>query len=235
MKIIPAIDIINGKCVRLTKGDYSQKSVYEKTPLSQAQEFEKDGADMVHIVDLDAAKSGSPENLETILQIRNTLNIPMQIGGGIRTIETARKYLENGIERIIIGTKAVENIDFISELIEAFGADRIVVGVDILGNDVKISGWEESSNIEYQSFCTTLKTKGVQHLVVTDISRDGTLTEPNFDLIEEISQMGFNVIASGGVSSMEAITELKNRNIWGAIIGKAIYEGKINFKLIMNN
>ena len=230
MKIIPAIDLINEQCVRLTKGDYSKKSVYTKTPLEQAIEFEKDGADILHIVDLDAAKSGTPENLDVILEIRKNINIPMQIGGGIRNMETARKYLESGVDRIIIGTKAVENMDFITELIQEFGNEKIVIGVDILGNDVKISGWEKSSNTDYKSFCRELKTSGVKNLVVTDISRDGTLTEPNFDLCEEISNLGFDVIASGGVSSVCAIKELKSKNTWGAILGKALYEGMITLQ-----
>lgn len=234
MKIIPAIDLIDGKCVRLTKGDYQQISEYNTNPLEQAELFASQGADMLHIVDLDAAKSGKPENLPAIFEIRSNIPLPLQVGGGIRDIETAHTYLDMGIDRIILGTKAVQDPDFVSKLITDFGAKRIVVGVDVYDNEVAISGWTKGSGISYTELCNDLHARGVQHLVVTDISKDGTLTEPNFQLIEEITQMGFSVIASGGVSSVSAIETLIQKNTWGAIIGKALYENKITLPEITN-
>ena len=227
MLIIPAIDIIGGQCVRLTKGDYGSKKVYSNNPIKQAKEFERDGASMIHIVDLDGAKMGKPQNINTILKIRETLNIPMQVGGGIRNISDAEWCLKNGVDRVIIGTKAIDDSRLIPCLLERYGASRIVVGIDIRKKKIATSGWMQTVDLDYMECLKNLQKLGVTDLVVTDIEKDGTLTEPNYTLITEIQNMGYNVIASGGVSDTSALEQLFKNNVSGAIIGKALYEGKI--------
>lgn len=230
MLIIPAIDIIGGECVRLTKGLYESKKIYSKNPVSMAKSFEKEGSKMIHLVDLDGAKAGKPINHNLVLEITKNLNIPVQVGGGIRTVEDAQKYLDNGISRIIIGTKAIENLEFVKTLLQKYGKEKIVIGVDIKDGCVAKSGWLENSEEDYLTFVKTLKNIGVTEAVVTDINKDGTLTEPNYELMKEITNLGFNVIASGGVSSIKALKKLQKEKTWGAIIGKALYENKISLK-----
>jgi cyclase len=230
MRIIPAIDIIGGECVRLTKGIYDSKKIYSKDPIFQAKKFAETGASIIHLVDLDGAKAGKPINQKLVLNIKKNVNVPVQIGGGIRNLENAKFYLDNGIDRIIIGTKAIQDLDFVKSLLEKYGSEKIVIGVDIKNNQVATSGWLETSTVYYLDFIKTLKRIGIKELVVTDINKDGTLTEPNYELIKEISDLGFNVIASGGVSSLEALKKLQKEKTWGAIIGKALYENKITLK-----
>jgi len=230
MLIIPAIDIIDGACVRLTKGVYDSKKIYAKNPIQQAVDFVNQGANMIHIVDLDGAKQGQSKNNNIIIQIREHIDIPMQVGGGIRTISEAEYYLEQGINRIILGTKAITNPDFIKVLIDKFGSKRIVIGVDIKNRKIATSGWLKTSDQNYLVFVKNLKKLGVTELVVTDIDKDGTLTEPNYELVFEINNLGFNVIASGGISSVLALKKLLKFNAFGAIIGKALYEDKITIK-----
>ncbi|HBB02343.1 MAG: imidazole glycerol phosphate synthase subunit HisF, cyclase [Candidatus Peregrinibacteria bacterium GW2011_GWF2_38_29] len=227
MLIIPAIDIINGECVRLRKGDYGSKTVYFKNPVKVARKFEKDGAKMLHIVDLDAAKSGKPENLKTIIKIRKIVNIPIEIGGGIRSLEIADKYIKAGVNRLIIGTKAIENLNFIKDLIKRFGAEKIVVGLDAINGKLATNGWLKKSNIDYLVFAKKLKKIGITEIIFTDISRDGMLTKPNFKAISELARMNFNLIASGGISDISDVEILSGLNIYGIIIGKALYENKV--------
>ncbi|MBL4694066.1 imidazole glycerol phosphate synthase subunit HisF [Candidatus Gracilibacteria bacterium] len=229
MLVIPAIDILDGKCVRLFKGDYNQVKQYADDPVEVARKFERDGAKLLHIVDLDGAKEGSAVNAEMVLDIAKAISIPLQIGGGIRDLDTATRYLENGIDRIILGTSAVMDQSLIKSIIERFGSDRLVVSVDIKDEIVAIKGWIENSDLSLDDFLEILRGIGVKRIIVTDVSRDGALTGPNYDLVEGIS--GFKVISAGGVSCDEDLKKFKG--IEGAIVGKAIYEGTV--RLVKNN
>jgi len=228
--IIPAIDLQNGQAVRLFKGDYAQKTVYSDNPVTLAKSFEKLGAKYLHIVDLDGAKSGSTANLETIKQIRAAVRIPIQVGGGIRSAEAIELYLGIGVNRVILGTVAAQNPDFVKQMIEKHGAERIVVGVDVRENQVSISGWTQDSGKNYLDFVETLKQLGVQIIILTDIAKDGTLTSPNWSLYEQIK--GINVIVSGGVSCAEDVR--RARRHYGVIVGKALYENKVDLPVILS-
>ena len=230
--ILPAIDLQNGQAVRLVQGDYGKKTVYNPDPVKVAQEFEEMGAKYLHVVDLDGAKAGSTANLETIRKIRAAINIPMQLGGGIRNAETVAMYLNDiGINRVILGTIAVTEPNFVKEMLSAHGAEKIVVGVDVRNNMVSTAGWLNDSQENYLEFIEKLKNYGVQYLVVTDISRDGTLTSPNWDMYEKISNI--NVIVSGGVAEESHIK--KAADYYGVIVGKAHYENKVNLKALLNS
>lgn len=235
MLIIPAIDIIEGTCVRLKKGDYSTKKTYSKNPLKVAKNFEDKGAEMLHIVDLDGAKTGSMKNVETILKIRRNVRIPIQVGGGIRNMFDARKYLNNGIDRIILGTKAVENKTLLKNLIKEFGSKRIIVSIDVLNGKIRTKGWRGKTGINYLDFAKELKKTGITEIICTDISRDGTLTSPNLIPLKKLKELGFNIIAAGGISDTKSIEELRKINISGAIIGKALYENKIRIDDFFKN
>ena len=243
MLIIPAIDLQNGQAVRLLKGDYNEKTVYSHDPVKVAKDFEAMGAKYLHVVDLDGAKSGNTVNLETIRQIHAAIKISMQLGGGIRNAEIVDMYLNDvGIDRVILGTIAVSNPEFVWEMVQTHGPERIVVGVDVrfmpdttwatpetkapISGFVATGGWTKDSTVNYLGFIDDLKAMGVQYLVVTDISRDGTLTSPNWDMYEKIR--GINIVVSGGVAS-EADIE-KAAKYYGIIVGKAHYEGKVDLK-----
>lgn len=237
MFIIPAIDLQNGEAVRLYKGDYNQKTIYSKEPEKLAQKFERMGAQYLHIVDLDGAKNGTTTNLETIRQIRRSTNLKIQVGGGIRTEETVGLYLEKiGINRVILGTAALQNLDFLAKLLKKYGPEKIVVGVDIKNGYVSTSGWLETSEIPYLSFIQQLEKIGVRYTVITDISKDGTLTGPNFNLYAEIkSHSKINFVVSGGVKDKNDIVQALHNNYYAIIIGKAYYEGKIDLESELKN
>ena len=245
MFIIPAIDLQGGQAVRLLQGDYDKKTVYSADPVTLAQDFEAMGAQYLHVVDLDGAKHGSTANLDTIRKIRAGISIPIQLGGGIRSAEIVDMYLEDvGIDRVILGTIAVSNPEFVWDMIEKYGPERIVVGVDVrfmadttwaaeddestapIAGFVSTAGWTEDSEVNYIGFIDDLKAMGVRYLVVTDISRDGTLTSPNWDMYERIH--GINVIVSGGVAEESHIDAAQK--YYGVIVGKAHYEGKVDLK-----
>jgi len=248
MLIIPAIDLQKGQAVRLVQGDYDKKTIYSHDPVSLAQDFEAMGAQYLHVVDLDGAKSGSTVNRETICRIRANIGIPMQLGGGVRSAETVSMYLDIGIDRVILGTIAVKKLDFVREMLQIHGSKRIVVGVDIRfrqtlnsGKDevipvqardnkligyVSTGGWLEDSQTNYLDFIDSLKSMGAEYLVVTDISRDGTLTAPNWDMYEAIS--GIKVVVSGGVATEAHIAQAAK--YYGVIVGKAHYEGRVDLK-----
>lgn len=230
MIILPAIDLKDGEAVRLYKGDYDKKKVYSKEPEKLAKDFEKMGAKFLHLVDLDGAKDGECINLETIRKIRENISIPIELGGGIRNEETAGLYLDEiGINRIILGTSAINNPDFLEKMIKKYGPERIVVGVDVKDNYVSISGWIENSKIDYIDFIKKVEKIGVKYIVATDISRDGTLEGPNFEMYAKIKQnSNINVIVSGGIKSIENIYESAKLNYYGCIVGKAYYEKKVD-------
>jgi phosphoribosylformimino-5-aminoimidazole carboxamide ribotide isomerase len=230
MKIIPAIDILGGKCVRLFRGDYGQVKKYADDPIEVAKKFENDGAEFLHVIDLDGAKDGESVNQDLILQIANSVNIPIEVGGGIRNLQTVKTYLEGGVNRVLLGTKAVEDPDFLSNLIEEFGPERIVVCIDVKEEKVAIKGWRDITKISYLDFARKLKTLGVTEVLCTDVLKDGTLTVPNFEMYEQLYEFGFNVIAAGGVSTTDSIKKLNAIGLRGAVIGKAIYEGNLSIK-----
>ena len=234
MIIIPAIDIMDGKCVRLTKGKFSTRKIYSSDPLAMAKKFKQDGAKMLHIVDLDAAKTGSPRNQGLILKICQAVNIPIEVGGGIRDVGAARKYLNAGVERIIIGTKAITDSTLLTSLIKEFGSGRIVVALEIKSNKIAINGWQETLDKNYLDFARELNVLGVTEILFTDVDKDGTLTQPNFNVIDELKSLGFNVTASGGIGSLESLDKLKQQAVFGAILGKALYENKINLQDALN-
>lgn len=227
MQLYPAIDLKNGKCVRLTQGAFDQVKIYDNNPADIARKWEQQGASYLHLVDLDGALAGHSVNADVIKDIISSVSIPVQIGGGIRTAEAIEQMLNLGVSRVIIGTKAVKSPAFIETVINQFGDDKIVVGVDAKNGLVAIDGWETVSEITALDLCLQMKAYGVKHIVYTDISKDGMLTGPNIahtSLLTE--QTGIDIIASGGVSSMDDLDALSKAGISGAIIGKALYENR---------
>ena len=229
MLIFPAIDLLDGQAVRLFKGDYAQKTVYSHNPPELAAEFEQMGARYLHVVDLDGAKSGSTTNIETIRKIRDKTAIPIQVGGGLRNADTVSLYLEEiGIDRVILGTIAAKQPQFVAQMLEKHGSEKIIVGVDVKNGSVAISGWTQDSQLDYLTFIGRLREMGVRYVVATDISRDGTLTSPNWDMYRKIQDIDINIIVSGGISC-NADVEMAS-DYYGVIVGKAHYEGKVDLK-----
>lgn len=227
MIIFPAIDIIGGKAVRLFNGDYGKKTVYGDDPAAFAEDFKKSGATHVHIVDLDGAKSGNTPNYETIKRIKENCGLFTEVGGGIRNTETVENYLSAGVDRVILGTAAIVNGEFLKECARLFG-DKIAVGADVLNGYVAINGWTESSNKTLEEFLSETVDAGVKTVICTDVSKDGAMKGANVKLYESVlEKFGVDLIASGGVSSIKDVCALKNAGLYGAIIGKAYYTGKI--------
>lgn len=236
MIVIPAIDLKDGQAVRLYKGDYQQKTVYSSHPENLALEFEKMGAQYLHVVDLDGAKQGQTGNLTTIKKIRETISIPIEVGGGIRDMETVELYLDRiGIDRVILGTAAIENSEFLKNALERYGEKRIVVGMDIKDGYVSTGGWLVNTQTYYLDFIKELEKMGIVYIVCTDISKDGTLQGPSFDIYQKIQQeSSLRCIVSGGVKDAEDIYEAARQGYEGCIVGKAYYEGKINLKEVIS-
>lgn len=230
MNIFPAIDLYDGKAVRLFKGDYNRMTVYSNEPLEVARKFETAGAKHLHLVDLEGAKVGRPANLETIKKIVDNTDLFTEVGGGIRSIEIAKAYIESGVDRIILGTAAVENEHFLKEAIALFG-DKVAVGVDLKDGFVAIKGWTEKSEISADAFLEKMQDLGVKTVICTDISRDGAMQGSNNSLYKTLSEKySIDLIASGGVSTIDDIKALTDMNLYGAIIGKAYYIGAIDLK-----
>ena len=228
MILFPAIDLYDGKAVRLFKGDYAQMTVYSHNPIEIARDFEKAGATWVHLVDLEGAKDGTTPNLEIVKQIANETTLCTEIGGGIRNMETVATYLENGVDRVILGTAAVNDEAFLKEAIAAYG-NRIAVGVDIKDGFVAIKGWTENSAFSCLDFCRKMVDLGVEYLICTDISKDGAMMGTNRELYRDLSrEFAVNITASGGISSLEDIRALRKLDLYGAIVGKAYYTGAIS-------
>lgn len=231
MKLYPAIDMKDGRCVRLKQGAFQEMTVYCDEPWRVARYFEEKGASFIHLVDLDGALKGYSVNEETIRRIADCVNVPCELGGGIRTMADIERVLSYGISRVIIGTKAVSSPEFVRDAVGRFGSDRIVVGVDAKDGLVAIEGWEQLSDKTAVSMCLSMKAFGVRHIVYTDISKDGMLCGPNTEMTRRLTEeTGLDVIASGGVSSMEDLRNLAAAGIKGAIIGKAIYENRIRLE-----
>ena len=230
MVLFPAIDILSGKAVRLYKGDYNAVTVYSERPWEFAEDFVDKGCSAIHIVDLDGAKSGETVNIDTVKRIAAVKGLYSEIGGGIRNMETASRYLEAGVDRVILGTAALKDPWFLKNALREYG-DRIAVGVDLKDGKVAVKGWLETSNKDGIEFLKELEDLGVEGVIVTDISRDGAMKGTNLDLYGRIKEeVSLKVTASGGVSSIEDIVALKSMGLYGAIIGKAYYTGAIKLK-----
>lgn len=227
MKIFPAIDLIDKKVVRLSQGDYSKKTMYSDNPLSVAKSFLKDGATHLHVVDLDGAKKGSPVNFEVIKQLKQ-LDMFVEVGGGIRDMQKIEAYQKIGVDRVILGTVAIKNFDFVVEAVKEF-KDMIAVGVDAKDEKVATHGWQEVTDTDSFEFCKKLYDAGVTSVIYTDIATDGMLKGTNLPAFKRLSKIkGLKVTASGGISSVEEIKKLKEMGVWGAILGKALYENKLS-------
>ena len=230
MYIYPAIDLYGGKAVRLFKGDYAQMTVYSDDPVSVAKDFATAGASHIHLVDLEGAKIGKPANLETIRAIVETTGLFAEVGGGIRDMETVDSYLSIGVSRVILGTAAVKDPDFLNAALHKYG-EKIAVGVDLKDGFVAIKGWTETSDLKAEEFFEKMQKLGVKTIICTDISRDGAMKGTNRELYRSLSnKFDIDLIASGGVSSMEDVEALALMKLHGAIIGKAYYIGAIDLK-----
>jgi len=230
MEIIPAIDLRNGKCVRLYQGDYKQETVFSEDPVSVAEHWKSLGAKRIHIVDLDGAAAGKVCHAQTIADIISAVDMPVEVGGGIRSMESIEQLFTVGVERVILGTAAIENQELIKESCRCFGK-RIIAGIDARDGYVATRGWIESSKVTAIELVERMKAIGVERVVYTDISRDGTLTEPNFDATAElVAKSGVHVIAAGGISSIGHLQKLAAIGVEGAIVGRAIYTGHIDLQ-----
>ncbi len=231
MFLFPAIDLYKGKAVRLYKGDYNQLTVYNDDPTAVAKDFAAAGAKHIHIVDLEGAKSGETPNLSTVIAIKRQSGLFCEIGGGVRNMDVVKTYMDAGLDRVILGTAAVENPDFVREAVAAYG-DKIAVGVDLKDGYVAVKGWTEKSTLDAVTFCKQMQDIGVRTLIVTDISKDGAMQGTNHDLYRQLQARfpALQLVASGGVSSMEDVTRLADTGLYGAIIGKAYYIGAIDLK-----
>ncbi|MGL6221371.1 MAG: 1-(5-phosphoribosyl)-5-[(5-phosphoribosylamino)methylideneamino]imidazole-4-carboxamide isomerase [Lacrimispora sphenoides] len=231
MQLYPAIDLKDGQCVRLKQGEFKEITVYSQKPEEVAALWQSQGATFLHLVDLDGALAGRSVNEKVIKKIADTVSMPIELGGGIRSEEAIESMLSLGVARVIIGTKAVENPEFIRDMVKKFGQDRIVAGVDAKDGMVAVEGWEKISGITASELCNRMKEYGVRHIVYTDISRDGMLTGPNVEYTKKLTEeTGMDIIASGGMSSMEDLRQLYRAGVRGAIIGKALYEKRIDLK-----
>ena len=230
MKLFPAIDLYDGKAVRLFKGDYKEMTVYSENPIEIARDFENQGCKFIDIVDLEGAKDGTTPNLNIVKQIANETSLFTEIGGGIRSMETVDKYLENGVDRVILGTAAVNDPEFLKAAVTKYGK-KIAVGVDVKDGFVAIKGWLETSQYSCFEFCEMMQNLGVKTIICTDISKDGAMQGTNRELYKELSEkFSIDITASGGVSTLDDIKALRKLNLYGAIIGKAYYIGAINLK-----
>lgn len=230
MIIYPAIDLYEGKAVRLFKGDYAQMTVYSNNPTEIADDFVRQGATHIHLVDLEGAKDGTTPNLETVCKIKKHTDLFCEVGGGIRSIEVINKYIDAGLDRVILGTAAVTDPDFAEEAVKKYG-DKIAIGVDIKDGFVAVKGWTEKSTLDAFEFCLSMQNIGIKTLICTDISKDGAMKGTNHELYNELSKRcNMQIIASGGVSSIDDVKRLADRNIYGAIIGKAYYTKAIDLK-----
>jgi len=230
MKIIPAIDIINGSCVRLFKGDYATAHKVADSPAEMAVRFEDAGAKFLHIVDLDGAKSGRRVNGNLIIEIAKSVNMSVQVGGGIRDLESIDYYAQNGIDRIILGSLAIKNRSLLKEAVKIYSS-KIVVGIDAKNGFICVEGWQENAGVDYITFAKNIESIGVETIIFTDIDQDGMLSGPNLKQLKSLSEsVSCKIIASGGVSSLEDIKSLSELNIFGVICGKSIYTGNLDLK-----
>lgn len=230
MIILPAIDLLGRKAVRLLKGDYSQVTVYSDSPLEVAEKFKSLGATHIHMVDLDGAKYGTAPNMDIVAEVAEKTGLFIEIGGGIRSMETVKKYIDAGISRVILGTAAICDEDFLKEAVKAYG-EKIAVGADVKDGKIAVKGWLEQSDVTLDEFFLKMQDLGVKNIICTDISRDGAMRGTNLELYRELSaKYSLDITASGGVSSIEDVKRLREMNLYGAIIGKAYYTGAVDLE-----
>ena len=228
MEVIPAIDLRGGRCVRLHQGDFAQETVFSDDPVAMARQWQQQGGPRLHLVDLDGAATGEPAHLDVISAIVAALDIPVQVGGGIRAAGTARAWLEAGVDRVVIGTAAVRNPEMVQEVCRAHGSGRVVVAVDARDGIVAVQGWQEASEVSALELAHRMAALGVSRLLYTDIARDGTLSGPDLDTNARlVRETGMTVLASGGVSSVEDIRRLAPTGVEGVIVGRALYTGAV--------
>lgn len=228
MTIYPAIDIIDGACVRLVRGDYSQKTKFADDPREVAKKWESLGGEFIHIVDLDGARAGTMPNADLICGIAATVNVPIEVGGGIRDMNAVKRYLDNGVERVIVGTSALSDPEFLKRAIDIYGG-RIAVGIDAKDGMVAVNGWEEVSGVSAIALAEKVCAMGAEHIIYTDIATDGMLSGPNTAAMAEMANaVSAGIIASGGVTTVEDIKRLCKTGVKGAIIGKALYTDRIS-------
>lgn len=230
MIILPAIDLLGRKAVRLLKGDYNQVTVYSDSPLEVAEKFKSLGATHIHMVDLDGAKYGTAPNMDIVAEVAEKTGLFIEIGGGIRSMGTVKKYIDAGISRVILGTAAICDEDFLKEAVKAYG-EKIAVGADVKDGKIAVKGWLEQSDVTLDEFFLKMQDLGVKNIICTDISRDGAMRGTNLELYRELSaKYSLDITASGGVSSIEDVKRLREMNLYGAIIGKAYYTGAVDLK-----
>ncbi len=228
MIILPAIDILDGRAVRLYQGAYETAEKVAEDPFLAAKKFEEAGAEYLHLVDLSGAKSGSTDGRELISAIARSVGMKTEVGGGIRSMETVKSYLENGVDRVILGTAAINNKALLSEAVSAYG-DRIIVGIDARGGKVSVSGWTSDSDVDYIDLARECEKIGVKNIIFTDISRDGSLKGPNLEMLKRLSEsVSCDITASGGIKSIDDIIALREMNLYGAICGKSLYSGTLS-------
>ena len=230
MIILPAIDLLDRKAVRLLKGDYNQVTVYSNSPLEVAEKFKSLGADYIHMVDLDGAKYGTTPNMDIVAEVAEKTGLFVEIGGGIRSMQTVKDYISAGVSRVILGTAAICDEAFLDEAVAAYG-EKIAVGADVKNGKIAVKGWLEESNVTLDEFFEKMQKKGVKNIICTDISRDGAMRGTNLELYRELSEKySLDITASGGVSSLDDVKALRQMNLYGAIIGKAYYTGAVDLK-----
>lgn len=235
MIIFPAIDIKDKKCVRLTQGDFDKVNVYGEDPSLMAKKWADYGAEFIHVVNLNGSRDEIGINDETLAKVTKAIDVPIQVGGGIRDEKRVKELLDLGINRVIVGTMAIENKELLKELIEKYKAEKIVVSIDAKNGKVATHGWEKVSDIDSVDLCKELEQIGVKTIVYTDISKDGMLEGPNFDIYKELSQKtSLDIIVSGGVTSIDDVKRLLDMNMYGAIIGKALYDNRIDLKEVLD-
>jgi len=226
--IIPAIDILGGECVRLYKGRYDSADKVANDPILTAKSFVSAGTEYIHLVDLDGAKEKRPVNFETFKKIRKAVDVKLELGGGIRSIETVEKYLDLGIDRLILGSSAIADIEFTKKALAKYG-DKIAIGIDALNGFVMCDGWLERSSVEFLEFAKKMESLGAANIIFTDISKDGTLGGPNLEALSLLkNNLKTKITASGGIKDIECIKALRRLNLYGAICGKAIYHGSLD-------
>lgn len=230
MIILPAIDLLGRKAVRLLNGDYNQVTVYSDSPLEVARKFKSLGATHIHMVDLDGAKYGTTPNMDIVAEVAENTGLFVEIGGGIRSMDTVKKYIDAGVSRVILGTAAICDEAFLKEAVGTYG-EKIAVGADVKDGKIAVKGWLEQSDVTLDEFFLKMQNLGVKNIICTDISRDGAMRGTNLELYRELSaKYSLDITASGGVSSIEDVKELRKMNLYGAIIGKAYYTGAVDLK-----
>ena len=236
MIILPAIDLLGGKCVRLRQGRYDDVTVYRDDPMGQAGEFKEAGASWIHIVDLDAARSGIPTNFSIIRDIASEIGLKVETGGGIRNMDTLKRWIEEyGVSRCVLGTSAIKDRKFTEEALKLYG-EKIAIGIDAHKGEVAVDGWTKGGGVKALDFALTMKSIGAKTVIFTDISRDGMLTGPAFESTKElVDKTGLDIIASGGIGCDKDVLDIKGSGCSGVIIGKAIYEGKVDLKKCMQS